>query len=103
MQQSDGGVKQGTEPTSKQPKDTFKGGVLTPVSPNTLPDMKTSPHMHLDQTMCKYGRVLKFQQRDTLQGSVLTPVPPNSLSGMKGSRQTPDHVHLPPINDKVHR
>ncbi|KAA8578647.1 hypothetical protein FQN60_016003, partial [Etheostoma spectabile] len=103
MQQSDGAVKQGTEPTSKQQRDTFKGGVLTPVPPNTLPAMKTSSHMQLDQTMSKYGRVLKLQQRNTLQGSVLTPVPPNTLPGMEGSQQKPDHVHLPPIKDKVHR
>ncbi|KAA8578435.1 hypothetical protein FQN60_002475, partial [Etheostoma spectabile] len=103
MQQSDGAVKQGTEPTSKQQRDTFKGGVLTPVPPNTLPAMKTSSHMQLDQTRSKYGRVLKTQQRNTLQGSVLTPVPPNTLPGMEGSQQKPDHVHLPPIKDKVHR
>ncbi|KAA8578645.1 hypothetical protein FQN60_016001, partial [Etheostoma spectabile] len=102
MQQSDGAVKQGTEPTSKQQKDTLQGSVLTPVPPNTLPAMKTSPHMQLDQTRSKYGRVLKTQERDTLKGSVFTQVPPNTLSAMEGSQQTPDHVHMPPIDDKVH-
>ncbi|XP_032390008.1 uncharacterized protein LOC116700703 [Etheostoma spectabile] len=156
MQQSDGAVKQETEPTSKQvhfppisetvqltesqfkphpplirggsahdqlsyrtayldqtmlkygrvlklqQRDALQGSVLTPVPPNTLPAMKTSPHMQMGQTMSKYGRVLKLPQRDTLQDSVLTPVPPKTLPGMEGSQQIPDHVHLPPIHDKVH-
>ncbi|XP_032363094.1 WD repeat-containing protein on Y chromosome-like [Etheostoma spectabile] len=88
--------------TQIQQRDTFKGGVLTPVPPNTLPAMKTSSHMQLDQTRSKYGRVLKTQERDTLKGSVFTQVPPNTLSAMEGSQQTPDHVHMPPIDDKVH-
>ncbi|XP_032358795.1 uncharacterized protein LOC116671535 [Etheostoma spectabile] len=79
-----------------QPRDTLKGGVLPPVPPNTLPAIKTSPHTQLDQTRSIYGRVLRTQERDTLKGTDFPQDPPNTLSGMM-------HVHLPPINDKVHR
>uniref|UniRef100_A0A8C9XMF4 WD repeat-containing protein on Y chromosome n=1 Tax=Sander lucioperca TaxID=283035 RepID=A0A8C9XMF4_SANLU len=86
-----------------QQRDTLKGSVLPPCQPNALPARKTSPHMQLDQTRSKYGRVLKPQSTDTLKGSVLTPVPPNALPGVEGSMQTPEHIHLPPILDKVQR
>ncbi|XP_078117520.1 LOW QUALITY PROTEIN: WD repeat-containing protein on Y chromosome-like [Sander vitreus] len=112
MQQSDGAVKQGTEPTSKQ-------GHFPPISETVqLTESQFKPHpplirggtalnqsssqtAYLDQTMSKYGRVLKIQQIHTLKGSVLTPVPPNTLPGVEGSEQTPEHVLVPPTQLKI--
>ncbi|XP_039642810.1 WD repeat-containing protein on Y chromosome-like [Perca fluviatilis] len=114
MPQSDGAVKQGTEPTSKQVH-------FPPISETVqLTESQFKPHpplirggtalnhsssgtAYLDQTMPKYGRVLKTQQRDTLKGSVLVPVPPNTLPGVEGSMQTQEHLHLTSILDKVQR